>query len=209
MSRDEYLDYQWTEMVTDLGQDQHSADPDFQEICQRYSEPHRYYHTLDHLWKMFQFYEEYAIKIKFPASFRLAIWYHDIIYQPTRNDNEKLSAEFAMEVFRKWGISTKTADQVHRLILATAGHNCQEETPDCQLFLDIDLSVLGGTPEEYRNYAEGVRKEFSVFPDQIYQPARKNILAGFLERERLFLTVDFFQRFETRARENISREIAG
>ncbi len=61
------------------------------EIIRAYTEPHRYYHTLNHLIFMI----EKAIEWKWELTDELiyAILYHDFVYDPSAKDNEEKSAE--------------------------------------------------------------------------------------------------------------------
>lgn len=61
------------------------------DLERRYTEPHRYYHNLDHLHAMGQAYID-AMSGDIEPTTALAILYHDAIYDPTRTDNEAQSA---------------------------------------------------------------------------------------------------------------------
>lgn len=43
---------------------------------------------------------------------------------------------------------------------------------DCHFFLDIDMAVLGSTPEDYAQYTELVQKEYEFLPDKTYKALR-------------------------------------
>ena len=52
-----------------------------------------------------------------------------------------------------------------------------------------------------------IRKEYSIYPDFLYNPGRKKALEHFLEHKFIFQTEEFRTQYETKARENIKREI--
>jgi predicted metal-dependent HD superfamily phosphohydrolase len=75
------------------------------------------------------------------------------------------------------------------------------------VFLDLDLSILGASEDEYDGYKKQIREEYSYYSVDEYKNGRIKIMKGFLNRERLYFTDDFHMKYETRARENIEREI--
>lgn len=69
-------------------------------------------------------------------------------------------------------VPSETITRCKAQILATKTHVKSTEN-DTNYFTDADLSVLGATWEIYTNYYQGVRKEYSIYPDIIYNPGRK------------------------------------
>jgi predicted metal-dependent HD superfamily phosphohydrolase len=63
------------------------------EVRERYSEPHRHFHTIEHLNDVLgQVFELYKNSVDLPEMVMSAV-FHDIIYDPQRKDNEEKSAE--------------------------------------------------------------------------------------------------------------------
>mmetsp|Transcript_32398 Transcript_32398/g.80337 ORF Transcript_32398/g.80337 Transcript_32398/m.80337 type:complete len:113 (-) Transcript_32398:264-602(-) len=52
----------------------------WRELSDRYSEPGRYYHTLDHLRELLVLSDAHAREIEERDALELAIWFHDIVY---------------------------------------------------------------------------------------------------------------------------------
>lgn len=181
----------------------------WQEIETYYSASGRYYHTLSHIGNLLGLHEEYKSLLRRPDLVEFAIWYHDIIYDPKRGDNESLSAELAEKRMRELGVPENDIRIVKQLIEATKTHSLLSETEtfDGRFFLDADLSILGAEPEVYREYAENIRREFSHVPPPVYSMGRAGVLKTFLNRERIFKTDELYARFEKQARENIGREL--
>ena len=69
----------------------------FDNLCASYSEPQRRYHTLTHLTALFDCLELHGDEIGEPARLAFATWYHDIVYDPRRSDNEARSAQLARD----------------------------------------------------------------------------------------------------------------
>lgn len=190
-----------------LGRDPDWRERHWREIQVRYSAPGRHYHTLSHLADMFNRFEEVRASVDDPEIFSLAVFYHDIIYDPLRKDNEAKSAAFAVSALQELGLSEERIHRCQQHILATATHERQDD-PDTQWLLDIDLGILGAEWERYQTYAQQVRKEYAMYPHFLYRPGRRKVLRHFLERERLYQTTHFFDRYELQARKNLERELA-
>jgi predicted metal-dependent HD superfamily phosphohydrolase len=178
----------------------------WKEIEEKYSGKGRHYHTLSHLEYMYG--ELLPVKDKMLdwEAALFALFYHDMIYNVLKNDNEERSADIAQQRLAKVNFPGMRAQRSLALIIATKKHELTGFT-DVDLFTDADLSVLGAPFETYRAYAENVRKEYSVYPDLLYKPGRKKVLQHFLGMPSIFKTT-FFSHYEQQARENIAREIA-
>jgi len=55
-----------------------------------YSQFWRKYHTLNHIYEFINVFESLNLKIEDSLNFYLAIWFHDVIYVPSRKDNEEV-----------------------------------------------------------------------------------------------------------------------
>ena len=73
--------------------------------------------------------------------------------------------------------------------------------------IDADLAILGMTPHDYQRYASQVRNEFSVYPDFIYKNGRRKVLAHFLNKTRIYQSNEFFEKYESTARQNLLAEL--
>jgi len=185
---------------------QHSI---FEKIISSYSNETRHYHDLSHLQKMFEIISTFENKLLNPDSVHFAIWFHDIIYDARRSDNEERSAEYAKNELRKLNTDTTLINSVTDLILHTKTHTIinKNESIDMQLFLDTDLVILGCDENVYVDYMEGVRKEYDHVPAILFKMGRKKFLKKFLEQEYIYRTNEFRVRFEKKARKNIQFEI--
>jgi predicted metal-dependent HD superfamily phosphohydrolase len=118
------------------------------------------------------------------------------------HDNEALSAALAVDCLRAAGAGDEVARRVLGLIMATRHHQPGGD-PDCTILLDIDLAILGATPERFAEYERQVRQEYAHVPEANYREARALVMQGFLARPRIFATATFFERYEARARANL------
>jgi predicted metal-dependent HD superfamily phosphohydrolase len=89
----------------------------------------------------------------------------------------------------------------------TTRHNAIPEGSDAQVLVDIDLSILGASPERFDEYERQVREEYAWVPDDVFRHVRKGILEEFLTRPSIFNTRFFRDRLEQQARTNLARSI--
>ena len=80
-------------------------------------------------------------------------------------------------------------------------------TPDERLLVDVDLSILGASPERFAEYERQVREEYAWVPDNVFRDKRKAVLEGFLGRDAIFGTAFFMTMCEDQARENLRLSI--
>lgn len=178
----------------------------------RYGGPGRPYHGWGHIEALLAAFDGNGDAIRQPEAMEIAIYYHDAIYAPLSASNEVDSA--ALMVADLTGRLSDTA--IHRaeaLILATAKHRVpagitEDLAADCALFLDMDLSILGASDEAFDTYDAAIRQEYAMVPNETYFSGRRDILARFLERPRLFLTDRYHERLDAPARANLRRAIA-
>ena len=179
------------------------------ELIARYSEPHRRYHTMVHIEDcLAQVAASTDMDENQRALMDAAIWFHDAIYDATRNDNEAESAKLAADRLAAEGAPQAFIDEVVRLILLTSGHSVEAGDVIGARLVSIDLSILGAEADRYDAYAAAIRFEYGHVPEPLYRAGRAAILGRFLEGGRLFADPVWAKRFESQARANLAREIA-
>ena len=184
----------------------------WQDIAARYNEPQRAYHTLKHIQQLFEQFDQIKDKLYEPHIIALALYYHDVIYDPRRSDNELKSAEYAVEALSHY-LSAEQCQHIYALIMMTATHQInksanENKISDAAYLLDIDLSILGGSWSEYQQYAQAVRQEYANVTKLNYRVGRIAVLQKLLTHTTLYLTEYYHARLEEQARDNIKREIS-
>ena len=180
----------------------------FKDLVDTFSAPARYYHNLNHVRHLLDLIAEVEAIADRPKVIQFAAWFHDCVYNPQAQDNEINSAIYAMKTLQELNIASEVIESVRQIILSTQKHQPVINTLDCLIFLDLDLAILGASPDEYRKYALAIRKEYSWLGDRDYQRGRKTVLTNFLARERIYFTNYFYRRLEETARANLAAEIA-
>jgi predicted metal-dependent HD superfamily phosphohydrolase len=196
----------WRRLWTELGAREIPGGL-FNQLVAAYSQQHRHYHTLQHLRECLAYFDAAASLARRPAEVEVALWFHDAVYDPRRDDNEERSAAWAGRSVVDAGCDQATADRVQALVLATR-HHAPSEDPDTQLLLDVDLAILGAAPARFDEYERQVRAEYAHVPQPQFRSGRAAVLADFLARPRLYGTAAWHDALEARARENLRRAVA-
>ena len=179
----------------------------FNRLMAAYAEPHRSYHTARHLDECFAKLEEVRHEAKRSGEVELALWFHDAVYDPQRDDNEAKSAEWARETARAAGVVDEVLERIRALILATR-HAAPPAGPDEKVLVDVDLSILGAAPARFDEYERQVREEYAWLPEPEFGARRREVLQRFLARAAIFSTRTFAAAYEAPARENLERSLA-
>lgn len=177
------------------------------ELLRRYAEPHRRYHTTRHLADVLDRVDELAGEADDADAVRLAVWFHDAIYDPSRGDNEERSAELAEELLAGAGLPAGTVAEVARLVRLTATHAPAEGDRNGAVLCDADLAILAAAPERYAAYAAEVREEYAHVPDDAFRSGRARVLRDLLALPALFHTAPGRERWEAAARHNAETEL--
>jgi predicted metal-dependent HD superfamily phosphohydrolase len=184
-----------------------SDDALFSRLVECYSEPHRKYHTRQHLQECFAHLERVRLFAEHAGEVESALWFHDAIYDTRKKDNEERSAEWARESALVAGLSDDQANRIYQLVMATM-HNAVPVGQDAEVLVDIDLAILGAEVERFDEYEMQVREEYSWVPRPLYRRGRRKILQEFASRENIYSTEYFRIECEARARSNIARSLA-
>lgn len=117
-----------------------------------------------------------------------------------------MSARLAFERLSSVVVPAVICENCASQIMATRKHDLSEQA-DTNYFTDADLAILGANAFDYKNYTQAIRKEYRLYPDFLYKPGRKKVLAHFLEMPTIFKTEFFRERYEEVARENLRNEL--
>lgn len=207
-----YLYNQFIKIVSKYISDIKIAEDLFRDIQKNYSKKSRHYHNLTHIFRMTKEWSRIKLNLDNSDAVFLVIMYHDVIYNSAKSDNEQQSADFFRKnVAPKLNFLEDSIMFVYMGILITK-HNGElnsviEKNKDFQYILDMDLEILGESNEKiYDWFRKGVRKEYSIYPNMLYNPGRKKVLEMFLSKEKIYLTKEFEIK-EKNARKNLQNEI--
>lgn len=173
------------------------------ELQTGYGDPARHYHTQKHIVSMLKQAADLELKDRDVA--RLAIFFHDLVYDPTRSDNEQRSADLLKQRLSGF-IPAERRERAAAIIEATAGHQATGDH-DADLVLDLDMAILGQAWPVYQAYAKSVMAEYLPhIGETAWRQGRISLfLDPTLARGEIFLT-DRFKPLNDRAMENLRRE---
>jgi predicted metal-dependent HD superfamily phosphohydrolase len=200
----------FVELLESMGANIHKAGDYYAaEVGPRYAEKHRYYHTLRHILACLQVFDEvplYDVTKVQAQTVQLALWMHDLIYDPRSGTNEEKSAQHLAH-WGKWlGLQSSVIESACTAILATK-HDCVARHPVSKIVVDVDLSILGAPEDVFDEYERQVRQEYDWAPDDAWLIGRKGALESFRKRERIYSTAEYITRFEEPARANLARSL--
>lgn len=205
------------------------------ELIARWSEPHRRYHTLDHLAAVLDAISRLAgppghlaadrtadpaservaglasDRTADPASdlvaVRLAAWFHDAVYDGLPGRDEERSAQLAQARLPRCGVPAARVAEVARLVRLTAAHDTLAGGDrNGAMLCDADLAVLGRPG--YDEYAARIRQEYAHVPDDLFRAGRAVVLRRLLAVPSLYRTGRARELWERAARANMSGELA-
>lgn len=189
----------WDEAVLALG-----GTPAPTGLEDRYREPHRRYHDLDHVRQVMR--DAVALtEGRERALVALAAWAHDVVYDGRPGDDERASAEWARGHLTAAGLAAGDVARVAGLVLATADHTAPPGDRAAQALLDADLAILAAEPGEYERYRQAVRAEYAHVSDDQWRAGRAAVLRSLLAKEPLYLLA---HHWEAPARRNLAAELA-
>ncbi|WP_051526449.1 HD domain-containing protein [Alkanindiges illinoisensis] len=234
---EELLKRSWQRLCQqlDLPADQAFVTQVYQELLASYAEPHRAYHSVQHLAECISLFEQVSHLAVEPTLLEIALWFHDAIYkthplpkqsthkqannaQPNSKQlnneqisnehlsNEQKSANWAAQFLKRCKVNPIIIQQVNQLIMATQHH--QASNNEDKLMVDIDLAILGAMPARFAEYQQQIREEYDFVALALFNIKRREVLAGFYQRPRIYQTDYFYSRYEKQARENLQAALA-
>jgi len=203
-------DERWHAALDAVGAVAGDRDAVFADLVARHAEPGRHHHVLAHasavvdaVLGLHSSGDDWGCTV-------LAAWFHDVVYDPTAapGANEGASAVVAQRALRSLGATFAATGEVCRLVCLTADHDPAPGDRTGALLTDADLSVLAADDLGYQTYVDGVRAEHAHVDDESWRHGRRAVLRSFLDRPAIFRTPIGRERWEARARSNISAELA-
>lgn len=179
----------------------------YETLLACYGEPHRAYHTLQHLDECLGLLDAVKDQCQHPGEVALALWFHDAIYDTGRSDNEQQSADWLAREAQALGVAKPAIARMVSLVMATR-HDAQPPVGDAQLLVDIDLAILGANEQRFTEYEQQVRQEYQWVPEAVFRQKRAAILQGFLARRPLYGSEIMQTRLEMAARRNLQASLA-
>ena len=179
----------------------------------------RKYHGLRHLEFMLSLcpYGQYLPEIDIERIL-FAILFHDYVYVPGDNDNERNSADAFEEFASRHGIENRELVDCVKFAICNSmlcgkqmnleyfsGLSQNEKV--AVLLHDLDFAILGTRRYVYLRYAFGIREEYENKSDYDYLLRRKKFLLTQLSKGSVFCLEFFTNSYGARAKDNILEEL--
>ena len=195
----------WRALAFTLGLNEIKSKEVGDDLLAQYSGSQRHYHSVRHIVSMLDGFDALTTKFKHPKAAELAIFFHDVIYDPARSDNEEQSATKMKEILQ--GVvddEILSSSTFH--IEATKKHAFTLNS-DTNFILDLDMAILGQPWAVYKEYARGVMQEYlPVYDEQVYRQGRQKLfLEPMIAHGNIYLTNDF-KHLNQKAMSNMQRE---
>jgi pantetheine-phosphate adenylyltransferase len=151
---------------------------DYNILLSMWNESHRHYHTQNHLLDLINKINEIKSDISQKEYEKLIITslFHDIVYDPMRNDNEEKSAQFLMDSC----VNKDDNDILHikQMILDTKTHESNDKLS--RIFCEMDMSVVEGDFEGLLEWEKGISAEYKDF-GTLYKEGRLKFLESLMD----------------------------
>ena len=175
-----------------------------QRLLAAYAEPQRFYHNLTHIEHCLSVFDEVKSLLSNPDAVELALWTHDVIYQPGARNNEALSVEWYRDIAA--GVHhPDLVQRVSRHIIATLHNDKPLDDEDSRYLVDIDLSSFAMPWDDFLRDSRNLRRENPQITDQEYHHNQRKFQKLLLSRQRFYHSDYFFQHYEQQARDNLAR----
>jgi predicted metal-dependent HD superfamily phosphohydrolase len=176
-------------------------------LLARWAEPHRRYHSIQHLHAVLDAVDELAPYASDIDAVRLAAWYHDAVYA-CRSDDEEQSALLAEADLGALGVPAALVAEVARLVRLTVEHDPAPDDADGAVLSDADLAALALPPAKYRENSAAIRVEYAHVPDDVLRAGRARVVEALLAAPALYRTPAGRDRWEQPARANLAAELS-
>ena len=177
------------------------------EILENYAKKWKFYHNLNHVYSFVNLFEKYNKFINnYKNEFLISIYFHDIIYIPSRNDNEEESINMFNKFYNEVKPNNLNKEKVIEFIAETKNHSLSKDYDfELDLFLDMDMQIVAD--ENWEDYENKIRKEYCFVDETEYKNKRRQFLQSLVNKNRIFRTQIFYDTYEQIAKKNITNII--
>jgi len=191
------------EFRLDLHRKYKEMDEIFSEIMNYYSLG-RHYHTIDHIIYMLDNVKDFKLTSKKKLKLEIAIWFHDIVYDSKRKDNEQRSANLANFFLKMVGVPKRHRKEVEQLILITSHKEIPKNKLE-KIICDLDLKAMSESWQLENSFK--IRKEYSHLSYDDWNKGRKEFLESMLLKKYIYNTSEYRDGLEVKTRTNLIEEL--
>ena len=200
----QFQDY-WALTAKQLSLDDDTTQKFHAMLYDAYSEVQRHYHSIQHIVECLEHFHQIKTHLDDTLSVELAIWFHDVIYNPQAHDNEQQSADYMQRMLENV-LGAEQIAKIYAWVLATKTHAPTADT-DLAYLLDIDLAILASDPMRFAEYECQIQQEYAWVEPVLYVQKRQQVLRHFLETQPLYQTPFFQKCYERLAKQNLAQTL--
>ncbi|XP_058832831.1 uncharacterized protein LOC131690812 [Topomyia yanbarensis] len=196
------MDHIWQNITTALEVPSDVADKWLIKLKKQYSLPNRYYHSEKQMiHKKAEHLSGASVCLQLASLFQ---YYHFDAGKDSVRENCDVLKEFLVDA----KLDNKTLENnILQLLGDVSVESVDLPEDDVLYFQDLDLLILGYSPEEYKQYTVQLRQEYSAIDTESYNKMRLKILQTFNRIPFIYATKAFSEKYESAARANIENEI--
>lgn len=163
----------------------------FKGILEKYSEKHRFYHNCNHISSLLDLLRDRSL-LDNDILFLTTI-FHDIVYNPRSNTNEKDSAHYFQNL---WSGNPQIGDEVFQNILDTKDHIASSDSSE--IFCQLDLDILSQPLDKLIEFENKIFKEFQFYDWKDYKEGRIKVLKDLQTQNKNLELKSLIQYIEAR-----------
>lgn len=196
----------WQDFAKDLNFSNNLANKLFSDLDKYYNEEERCYHNFYHIKECLNLFDKYIAYERYSRSnalfpgdiehIKLALWFHDIVFDPTMKDNKEQTIAYiknSLPAYRQ----NIYIPAINSLILASANDTPDLLSGNLAVMADVNLAVkLSADFEIFEKNIAKLRKEYEHQDDTTFYMENKFFLGRLIKRPNVFFT-DYFKEHYT------------
>lgn len=156
-----------------------------QDLKNRWNEPHRHFHNIDHLNDLFSQIETissvFELSEKEIQELSLIALFHDIVYVPLSPTNEEDSVQLFEEISKRPKKYNDSSHQTITLSIMTTKFHKKANHKISNIFNSLDMNIVFRDIHSLWVWESKIRKEFHMVPDREYKRERLKFLYSLLQ----------------------------
>lgn len=166
----------------------YNIDTTEEDLLSFWNMPHRHYHNINHLNDLLKQIDDSSYNKELKEKLYLVAYFHDIVYDVLRGDNEEQSGNYYMSLADK----TDTNFEIYEAILDTKKHNGATELS--KTFCEMDMNIVTRKYEELLEWEDGIQKEYAVYKEK-YKPGRIYFLKSLPQNEDIKKLIEYVKKY--------------
>lgn len=181
----------------------YGIDMTYSQVSQIYEAEDRPYHNILHIQECMEQFSRVRAYMEKPDLVELALYFHDAVYTPGKDDNEEKSAQLFLDKVKGSLMPDSEKELVAKLIRSTNWLQNKDAlvNTDLHILHDIDFSIFASEWVRFLEYDNQIEAEYAHVPKPVFMKHRRDFLSQLLTAG-VFYTQHFDQE---KAKNNIDK----